>query len=620
MASNEPEFDEELKRRRTGELFQVESELVQAAGTSMEEEIKMAEQGDGAGEEGESSADVAINSSPIKRRSGRPQGSKKLKVQSELVQAAGTSMEEEIKMAETEQGDGAGEEGESSADSSPIKRRSGMPQGSKKLKVCVTDIKLMELVSGISNGGSTQPQKGRGSPKLSITTHTEEEEEGSGDNQAGHAAPERKRASKTLHHDTHGGGGGGGGIRRRPGWAHSPREEEGVQNSPSRHTQRRRRRRDQATTRLGTPPQRGRGRPKLSITTHTEEEEEEEGEEEEGSGDDQAPDSVPAHRAKGSPKGTPRPVKETILLRKEGDRKSISAITPLRLNNYRMVALSRQKFSSVKRKRGRPKGSPNKKPRLQTEVSSEEDEEDEEEEEEVDTDGSVSSPTERVGGQLRSTRSNGISDTPQRRRGRPRKSQATDGSQEVTRGRLTSSPPPKRGRPRKNPLPTTEERNKPRVWKQLGRPRKYPRPDPPEGDPTGPRRGPGRPRKTESKKGAHLRKRLPFTSSPSNSDDGSPRKSRQALSPAKNEAVVPRKRGRPKSSANANKASVETELDRASPAGDSTAVEEEPEAEPAEEEEEEQEHDVQTTSTEHVGDTEEMLIEQNANFEVSDQA
>ncbi|XP_035039389.2 sarcoplasmic reticulum histidine-rich calcium-binding protein-like isoform X1 [Hippoglossus stenolepis] len=289
-----------IKRRRGrpqgSKKLKVQSELVQAAGTTMEEEIKMAEteQGDDAGEEGESSADIAINSSPIKRRSGRPQGSKKLKVQSELVQAAGTTMEEEIKMAE--QGDGAGEEGESSADmainSSPIKRRSGMPQGSKKLKVCVTDIKLMELVSGISNGGSTQPQKGRGSPKLSITTHTEEE--GSGDDQAPDSVPAHRAKGSPKGTQPQRG-------RGRPKLSITTHTEEEEEEEGSGD--------DQAPDSVpahrakgspkGTPPQRGRGRPKLSITTHTEEEEEE------GSGDDQAPDSVPAHRAKGSPKGTP---------------------------------------------------------------------------------------------------------------------------------------------------------------------------------------------------------------------------------------------------------------------------------------------------------------------------
>ncbi|XP_060948939.1 uncharacterized protein si:ch211-288g17.3 [Limanda limanda] len=478
--------------------------------------------------------------------------------------------EEEIKMPEKEQADDAGKEGESSADSSPIKPGRGRPLGLKKLKVCVTDFRLMGLVSGISNGGSTQPKRGRGRPKLSITTKTEEEKE---------------------------------------------------------------------------------------------REEEEEEEKEEGSGDDQAPDSVPAHRGRGRPKGT-KTIKADDTPRKRGrPKKSFSNNTssseklpngdsesPKRKRGRPKGSVKRVSESAkedegtpVKRKRGRPKGSTKKKSRRQREESSEE-EETETEEEDTDGSESESSPTERVGRQIRSTGSNGISDRPQRQRGRPRKSRATDDSPEFTRGigrpkgslnkkspalkeqespsrykrphnrplRLSSSPPAKRGRPRKYPLPTAEERNKPKEWKPLGRPRKYPRADPPEGAtagaPAGPRRGRGRPPKTQSKKGAHLRKRIPAASSPSNPDDDPPRKSRQALSAATKEAVVPRKRGRPKGPGNKNKASEDTELDRASPTGDLPPVEdheaeeEEHEAEPAEEEE-------QTTSPEHVGDTEEKLVD-----------
>lgn len=48
----------------------------------------------------------------------------------------------------------------------PTKSRTGRSQGSKKLQVCVKDLHLMELVSGISN---TQPQRKRGRPKPSHT-------------------------------------------------------------------------------------------------------------------------------------------------------------------------------------------------------------------------------------------------------------------------------------------------------------------------------------------------------------------------------------------------------------------------------------------------------------------
>lgn len=93
-----------------------------------------------------------------------------------------------------------------------------------------------------------------------------------------------------------------------------------------------------------------------------------------------------------------------------------------------------------------------------------------------------------------------------------------------------------RGRPRKNPLPKEEDLYQPRVWKALGRPRKYPKEAPPEGasSPETPHRGRGRPRKSESKKGAHLKK---FNS------DGTPNKPSKA---ANKQDGPPRKRGRSK--------------------------------------------------------------------------
>ncbi|XP_031151963.1 serine/arginine repetitive matrix protein 2-like isoform X2 [Sander lucioperca] len=88
-------------------------------------------------------------------------------------------MEDEIRTTETEQGDVASNEGESSVEmsNSPTKKGRGRPQGSKKLKVCVTDVNLMELVSGISNGGSTQTPRKRGRPKRA-------EQQGAGDDHA----------------------------------------------------------------------------------------------------------------------------------------------------------------------------------------------------------------------------------------------------------------------------------------------------------------------------------------------------------------------------------------------------------------------------------------------------
>ncbi|KAL4624806.1 hypothetical protein GN956_G18092 [Arapaima gigas] len=101
------------------------------------------------------------------------------------------------------------------------------------------------------------------------------------------------------------------------------------------------------------------------------------------------------------------------------------------------------------------------------------------------------------------------------KRGRPRK--LVDPSAPVTVTAKKRGRPFKvikrRGRPRKVPLtPEEEEERKklkdkpkrPRVWKPLGRPRIYPRVEP--AAPPKPR-GRGRPRKSESRQGAHLRKK-----------------------------------------------------------------------------------------------------------------
>lgn len=134
------------------------------------------------------------------------------------------------------------------------------------------------------------------------------------------------------------------------------------------------------------------------------------------------------------------------------------------------------------------------------------------------------------------------------------------------RGR-PSKQPAKRGRPRKYPLLSPDELKKPKVWKPLGRPRKYPRVDPPEGASPTPRRSRGRPRKSESKRGAHLRKSLLFTgsSSPSSPSEETPRKRGRPSGTAKGGDGAARKRGRPKGSVNKNKAAYETQADRALP-------------------------------------------------------
>lgn len=58
------------------------------------------------------------------------------------------------------------------------KSRRGRSQGSKKLQVCVTDLHLMELVSGISN---TQPQRKRGRPRPSHAKEGDSKMRGSED-------------------------------------------------------------------------------------------------------------------------------------------------------------------------------------------------------------------------------------------------------------------------------------------------------------------------------------------------------------------------------------------------------------------------------------------------------
>ncbi|KAE8281921.1 hypothetical protein D5F01_LYC19310 [Larimichthys crocea] len=504
-----------------------------------------------------------------------------LKVE-EAVQADGSSMEEES-MAETEQGDAGSNGGESSMDMSnnnPPKRGRGRPQGSKKLKVCVTDVNLMELVSGMSNGGSTQPHRGRGRPRLSKQT----EQQGSGDdtdnsvqtprrpgrpkgskNQASnkdtlmtdHSPKKRGRPKKSLDKSTHekvdnedlpnggsdtpkpGRGRPKGSTKRKMESLTSGGENEGSSVTP-----------------------RKRGRPKGSLNkTHRLEKEESSG------GETDVDESLNSMK-----RGRGRLRKVEVNNTRESTQDTSNSISKVarrgRGRPRKNIEHSRDKqglitdgSQPVKRGRGRPKGSLNKKP-----------------------------PAYKVHGKVGRPRR--VHVPPARgKRGRPRKQ------------------PAKRGRPRKYPLPSPEELKKPKVWKPLGRPRKYPRVDPPEGVPPAPRRSRGRPRKSASKKGAHLRKSLPTTASSPRSD-GSPRKRGRPPSTPKNEADTPRKkRGRPKGSVNKNKARSETQLDSSLSKSDLSAVEEEHEGESLE-----QKHETDTTTVEHQGDTEEVL-EQEAGFE-----
>lgn len=462
-------------------------------------------------------------------------------------------MEEEPQAVETEQAETVNNEGETSekvSNSSPIKRGRGRPQGSKKLKVCVTDVNLTELMLAHSNGGSTPIKRGRGRPKLSDTKHTDQQ-----------GSPVKGRRGRPK-----------GSKKQTSSENHSPRK---------------------------------RGRPRKSAA-----------------GD--LPNGGSATPRRGRPKGSGKRKSESLT---SGEEDEGGSVTP--------------------RKRGRPKGSGNKKPRLERDVGSE-----------GDTEGEESLKLPKRGrGRPRKSTSNGITKTPGRGRGRPRKQTsgeqlATDGSLPVKRGRgrpkgsVTKKPPTykvhgkvgrprkvhalpikgrkrgrprqqpaKRGRPRKHPLPTPEELKRPKVWKPLGRPRKYPRVDPPEGAPPAPRRSRGRPRKSDSKKGAHLRK-VPAT--PHNPDEPPRKRGR----PPKSEDNTPRKRGRPKGSVNKNKATSETQLDstvpnHSKPMSDSSADGVENETEP---EEVAREHNTEAMAIKHGGNTEETLIDQDVSFDVSSQA
>ncbi|XP_034747710.1 mediator of DNA damage checkpoint protein 1 isoform X1 [Etheostoma cragini] len=408
----------------------------------------------------------------------------------EEVQADCKSMEEEMRSAETEQGDVASIEGESSLEmtNSPTKKGRGRPQGSKKLKVCVTDVNLMELVSGISNGGSTQPPRKRGRPKLKKNA----EQQGAGGDHADDSVQSQGSKKHTSNEDS---------LLTD----HSPkkrgRPRKYLSNSPP----------EKADTKDllnggSDRPKAKRGRPKGSTKRKSE--------------------SLTSEVTEGG----------FVTRRKQSwsPNKKLRLEPELSSEGEEDADVSQK--AKMRRGRGRPKGSLNKKP-----------------------------PAFKVHGKVGWPRR---SLTSKVKRGRPRKQ------------------PAKRGRPRKYPLPSPDELKKPKVWKPLGRPRKYPRVDPPEGSLPAPRRSCGRPRKSESKKGAHLRKNLPASSSsPCNPNVGSPRKRGRPPSSPKKDAGTPRKRGRPKGSVNKKKTRKEALLDSHSKAkSDSSPVGVEREAELVEDE------------------------------------
>ncbi|CAJ1083361.1 basic salivary proline-rich protein 3-like [Xyrichtys novacula] len=438
-------------------------------------------------------------------------------------------MEEEI-IAETEQGDAGSNEGESAgeiANSSPPKRGRGRSKGSKKLKVGVTDVNLMDLVSGISNGEAKPAPKRRGRrPKISQEEKTEEQE--SEDN---HTDSPVK-------------------IHKRPG------RPKGSKNKTLKVV---------SSVTVGVPAKRGRPRKIVAEVLPNDESDVPKPEGDSPEGSENLESSTEGEENKGS----------TVTPRKRGRKKGSTNKKP-RLDQLsdsaprrgrgrpRKIQVPESGEQLVKRGRGRPKGSLNKKKH-----------------------GKVGRPRKV---QLLPP------STSKRKRGRPRKS------------------PLKRGRPRKYPLPSPEEINKPRVWKPLGRPRKYPRVDPPEGAPAALKRSRGRPRKSESKKGAHLHKKIPAPpSSVSVPNSGTPRKRGRPPGSGKSEGETPSKRGRPKGAVNKKKVRDETELvdeipNHSNETDDSPAVTEEV-VEPT----------VEMMPIEQEDDVQEMLAEQDAGLEVSTQ-
>ncbi|XP_033980093.1 proline-rich proteoglycan 2-like [Trematomus bernacchii] len=295
----------------------------------------------------------------------------------------------------------------------------------------------------------------------------------------------------------------------------------------------------------GEPPQtpRGRGRPKLIKPT-----------EQQGSGDNNADDSGSQKEASDEDDASP----EHSPKKRGRPRKSLS--TPA-------------KADTPKGNRGRPKGSTKRKSESPSETGS------------PNRSRKVEAASNGISKKLRESPRKSIeqeSGDEKRGRGRPKgspnkKPPAYKVPVKVGRakkGRIgrPRKEPTTRGRPRKYPRPTPEELNKPRVWKPLGRPRKYPRPDPPEETSPAPPRNRGRPRKTESNKGAHLRKNFPASSSPPKPYVGPPRKRGR---PPKSDAETPRKLGRPKGSINKNKATSDLEATLSNEANEEQTVEEE---------------------------------------------
>lgn len=415
-------------------------------------------------------------------------------------------MEEKVRTAETENGNATKSESRADmAKNSPTKRGRGRPQGSKKLKVCVTELNLMELVSGISNGGSNTKHAGRRE---------------SGDDSAG------KSKKEGCHDDTPMTGSNLDKANTEDLPNDSPKRGRGRPKGSKKHQ-----------NECAAIP-RKRGRPKGSLNKkHV-----------------PSDNGQPAKRRR---EGEPKLEESSISRLNVRNRLKLKKRTrPGLKGSIEGEGEAGGSLKTLKRGRGRPRkvgiGGSFRRGRGRPRRIIEQDSEDKKE---PFTDGSepVKRARGRPLGSFNSTHILSEDDlAPKRKRGRPRKK---DPSQT------------KRGRPRKYPRPSPEELNKPKVWKPLGRPRKYPRVESVDGPPPAPPRKRGRPRKSESKKGAHLRKSLPTT--PRSPSDGPPQKRGrppgQKKTPVDREGEVPRKRGRPKGSRNKSKITAETLLDSTLP-------------------------------------------------------
>ncbi|XP_037329324.1 serine/arginine repetitive matrix protein 1-like isoform X2 [Pungitius pungitius] len=482
---------------------------------------------------------------------------------SKVVQTDDNRLKENL--AETVQGD-ASSHGEKSSvemsNNSPIKRGRGRPRGPKNLN-------KSNQVSGISISESKPPRRGRGRPKLQKATKLK----GSGDDLAGETPTE---------------------VIQTDGNSEEEEEEEKKmaetgQGDVASHEE------EPSVEESNSPVKSGRGRPqgfkmlKVSLTDIIKTEQ--------VSGISTSESKLP-RRGRGRPKlqkATELKAQEPINQSSDEDnltadhfpkkRKSLSKSPS---DNADAKDLPNGASDAPKAKRGRPKGSTkrksgssamrrnprrssNKTPKLETEERSEEGED-------------AEKPPRGRGRPKKIKQETGDRPPAKKRPGRPK------GSLNKKRpahkvSELNRSPPKpwkrgrpkktkaKRGRPRKYPLPSPKEIKKPRVWKPLGRPRKYPRVDPAEGSEPAPPRGRGRPHKTQSKKGAHLRKSLPESlPSPIDPNVEPPRKRGR---PPKSEAVPKRKRGRPKGSVNSSKAGSGTPIECAD-ANHSTAESDSP--------------------------------------------